>query len=191
MIKTLKSKKSRIRQGDVYRNVQHIESIDERDGDLFIKKISFPYVVVLTQDCDLLQDCNNRKLVKVNPSKNHDKFLISVLVAPIYNTEHFRTGEHLSELAVNMRPINWKKSKPNTEAQRILNNQETRYHHLEFSPDLEIPDSIIDFKHYFSVNINTLDRMRPQHFVCSIAPVYRELLCQRFSNYLSRIGLPD
>lgn len=190
MIKTLITKKTRIRQGDVYRDIEHIESILEKDGDLFINKISFPYVVVLTQDCDLQQDSDNRKRVKHDPSNNQDKFLISVLVAPVYNTEHFRVGEHLSELSISMRPINWKRHKPSTEATNILNSQNPRYHHLEFSSDLGIPDSIIDFKHYFSVNINYLDMLRPRQFVCAIAPIYREDLCQRFSNYLSRIGLP-
>ncbi len=47
------SKKSRIFQGDIYKDVEFIEYAIEKDGVIEISKITFPFVVVLTQDCDL------------------------------------------------------------------------------------------------------------------------------------------
>jgi hypothetical protein len=51
--------------------------------------------------------------------------------------------------------------------------------------------SVIDFKHYFSVPVEYLERIKPTNFVCAVCELYREDICQRFAAYLSRIGLPD
>ena len=74
----------RIYQGDIFRDIEYIEYALEKNGAFEISKIVFPVVIVLTQDCDLKQDFNNR----TNNNDNHDKHLISVIVAPLYNIEH-------------------------------------------------------------------------------------------------------
>lgn len=48
-----------------------------------------------------------------------------------------------------------------------------RYHYLEFSSDVPIVPSLIDFKHYFSVNVEYLKKLKPSRFVCKVAEVYR------------------
>ena len=48
-----------------------------------------------------------------------------------------------------------------------------------------------DFKHYFSVSVAYLEKLRPKHFVCRLSELYREDLSQRFAAYLARIGLPN
>ena len=50
------SKGARISQGDIYKDVEFIEYAIEKEGVIQISKIVFPFVVVLTQDCDLKQD---------------------------------------------------------------------------------------------------------------------------------------
>ena len=71
--------RSRVSQGDIYQNVEFIESVNEENEIVKISKIVFPYVVVLTQDCDLAQDFKFRS----DDSKTGDKLILSVLVAPI------------------------------------------------------------------------------------------------------------
>ena len=88
MKKVLTNNKSRISQGDILKNVEFIEYAIERDGIIEISKIDFPYVVILTQDCDLNQDYDVRWGKKNSPS-NQDKKLISVIVAPMYNAEQY------------------------------------------------------------------------------------------------------
>lgn len=183
MIRIKKEKTERLRQGEIISNVEYIESIEEEDGNLTISKIVFPYVVILTQDCDLSQDSSLRTIE--NPS-NTDKKMLSVLVAPLYNLEHFYIGEHLNKLDMKMLEINRKKSP----GQNIVSNQNPRYHTLEFPNEIEIVDSVIDFKHYFSINIEYLYKIRDDNFICEIDVLFRELLTQRFASYLSRIGLP-
>ena len=74
-------KGARICQGDIYKDVEFIEYAIEKAGVIEISKIVFPFVVVLTQDCDLNQDYKVRR----KETSNHDKKLISVNVAPLYN----------------------------------------------------------------------------------------------------------
>ena len=85
MIEVQKTISDRVSQGDVYKNVEFIDSITEENGIIEINKIIFPYVIILTQDCDLAQDFTFRS----DDKKSDDKLILSVLVAPIYNSEHF------------------------------------------------------------------------------------------------------
>jgi hypothetical protein len=84
----------RICQGDVLREVEYLERVDEQNGIVQIQKILFPFVIVLTQDCDLAQD----ETFRCTEKETQDKWLISVLLGPMYNAEHFYTGEHLEDI---------------------------------------------------------------------------------------------
>lgn len=174
----LKCMSERICQGDVYRRVEYVEYAFESGDSVEISKIVFPFAVVLSQDCDLNQDY----FVK----GDDDKKLISVIVVPMYNYEHFICGQHLSELNMCMQVI----KKGRTPDDYLRKNINPRYHYIEFPNEVPIVNSVIDFKHYFTVNGNYLNKHRESNFVCQISPLYRELLSQRFAGYLSRIGLP-
>lgn len=174
----------RIRQGDIFSNVPYYESYIEVEGEFELKVYEFPYVIVLTQDCDLEQNKNTRNKLDSGQDKiANDKHLFSLLVAPIYNSEHLFLGEHLTGIGISSQKQNSKLKPP------ILNNQNPRYHYIEFSDDVVVPNSIVDFKHYFSVSLEYLELNLGER-ICGINPIYRELISQRFSNYLSRIGLP-
>lgn len=174
----------RVCQGDIFRDIEYIEYVQEVKGTVEISRIVFPLVIVLTQDCDLELDFCFRS---ADSSKStQDKYLLSVLVAPLYNLEHVRKGEHLTEIGMHMATIPGK-----TERQYLETNQRPRYHYLNFSPDIPIAPSVIDFKHYFSVNIIYLSKIKKDKFVCSVSLLYREDISQRFASFLARIGLPD
>ena len=185
-IKVRIGREPRIRQGDVYRDVKFVESVIEEEGVIRVARIIFPFVVVLTQDCDLEQDYKARYGRKDRPP-NQDKFLISVLVAPLYNLEHVVTGEHLSKLEIQMSPV----PRTGQTGSRLLQNKRPRYHYLSFPSEVPLADSIVDFKHYFSVTVEYLKRVKQKDYVCNIAPIYREDLGQRFASFLSRIGIPE
>lgn len=112
--------------------------------------------------------------------------LVSVLVAPLYNVEHVYAGDHLTHLGMRMRTINKKK----TEGNSLRKNETPRYHFLQFDEDTPIVDSVVDFKHYFSVNVEYLKAIKPENFVRRVAEIYREDISLRFANFLARIGLP-
>lgn len=185
MVKVELNKTDRIYQGDIFKNINFIEYAIEKDGVYEISNIRFPLVVVLTQDCDLAQDYNNRN----NNSSNQDKHLFSVLVAPLYNVEHIYTGEHLSNLGFTMQIIS--KNSNKTDNRYLKTNKNPRYHYLNFSEEMRIVDSVVDFKHYFTVNIKQLMMQKKTDYIGKLGELYREDLSQRFSSFLSRIGLPD
>jgi hypothetical protein len=183
MIKVRTEPDERVCQGDIFRDVEYIERVLEYEGILEVSRISFPFVIVLTQDCDLEQDHNFR----IQSKQTQDKWLISVLVAPLYNAEHVFNGEQLLDIGIKSAPIN----KTETDGRLLKQNQKPRYHFLEFPNEIPIVPSIVDFKHYFSVPIMYLRDLKKTNFVCTVSELYREDVSQRFAAFLSRIGLPD
>ena len=174
----------RVSQGDIYKDVEFIEYAVEKKGIIEISKIVFPFVIVLTQDCDLDQDSKVRR--QTNSAQTQDKRILSVLVAPIYNVAQVYEGEHLDQLRIKMQMI----SKNKTPGKYLRINEIPRYHYLEFPAGIPISPSVIDFKHYFSVNVEYL-RRKTSDFVCQVSPLYREDISHRFASFLSRIGLPE
>lgn len=185
MIKVRRAKVARVCQGDIFRDVELIEYVRRKADAVEISTVTFPLVIVLTQDCDLAQDYTFRWSAKAR-GKNDDKKLFSVLVAPLYNELHVYTGEHLSELGMTMQQINRGK----TPGATLRNNETPRYHYLTFPAGVPIVPSVIDFKHYFSVSVDYLKQRKRSHYVCKVADLYREDISQRFASFLSRIGLP-
>lgn len=177
-----------IQQCDVFRDVEYLEYALEVDGVVEFSKIHFPYAIVLTQACDLQQDHDAKEQARVNPGKNQDKYLLSVIVAPLYNSNDFFQGKHLEQLGFTMRQF---PSKKRTETKDIYRNENKRYHFLSFDNDIPVVDSVIDFKHYFSVSVGYLTSIYAKQYVCSIDDLYRESISHRFSHFLSRIGLPE
>lgn len=172
---------NRISQGDVLRNIRYIESINITEEGIEVSFIYYPYVIVLTQDCDLEQDSNIR-----SDQDNDSIRLLSILVAPLYNEEHFFLGNHLS----NLKLVGDVFSKSKTPYKRVIQNQDSRYHYLKFDDAVIVPNSVIDFKHYFSIDVSEYSSKLDKHFVCCVKELYREQISHRFSFYLSRIGLP-
>ena len=184
-VTVFKKEAPRINQGDIYKDIELIEKLEEKDGFITISKITYPLVVVLTQDCDLEQDYGNKK---GKDQKDHDKYLLSVIVAPIYNADFVFNGEHLSLLDYKMQNI---KKVSSTKVNFTKNNEVPRYHYLDFLRKVPIPPSIIDFKHFFTVNLEDLEANKQPNYICTISQLFREKVSHRFANYLSRIGLPE
>jgi len=80
----------RVCQGDIFKDIEYLEYADLINGQLEITKIPFPFVIVLTQDCDLESEFIARN------SNNNDKGLVSVLLAPMYNAKQVYKGASLS-----------------------------------------------------------------------------------------------
>jgi len=184
MVKIKTGRKPRVSQGDIIKDVEYIEHVSEKDGVIEVAKIVFPLAIVLTQDCDLAQDYKFRW--SKSDTKNEDKWLMSVIMAPLYNLEHVFTGEHLVDIGMKMNPISRNKSP----GKNLKNNETPRYHYLDFSSNSSLAPSVIDFKHYFTANVAHLKQLKSKNFICQVGELYREDISQRFASYLSRIGLP-
>ncbi|HEX2896844.1 MAG TPA: hypothetical protein VHP63_02200 [candidate division Zixibacteria bacterium] len=178
-----KSPDTRIRQGDIFSDVEYFVDINDDGVEARIRTIKFPLSVVLTQDCDLLWD-NLRRVEKKGLTDN--AILISILLAPLYNFEYFKSGVHLEKLNLTA-DNNWRK----TRLEDLIKNKNPRYHYLDTSDeDVSIVSSVVDFKHYFSVRQDYLEANYKNAFRGSLNQLFREDLSQRFTSFLSRIALP-
>jgi hypothetical protein len=175
----VKKNEPRILQGDFIEAFLY-ESSRVVDGALETTTVTFPYAVVLTQDCDLEWDYKNRE---DQDRKNNDKYLQSILICPAYLAESLRTGSHLDDLHLKMEPWLsdlWK---------HIKRNQNERFYFLD-KYEQAMPDLVLDFKHFYTFPREKLYEIHKTNYKISLDVPFREDLSQRFSNYLSRIGLP-
>lgn len=180
--KIKKQNEPRICQCDIFHDIEVVEKITESDKGIDVSYLHFPLVICLNQDCDLNSDARDKGV----PGSNKDCRLIHLLVAPLFNFDEFRNGSHWGELFQIGDSYNPNKTK----GERVIQNKDERFHFLHFDPSMKLPDMVIDFKHFFSVNTQYLyDNLDKR--VCSLSEVYREKICQRFAFYFSRIGLPD
>lgn len=185
----IKHNGDRIYQGDILRDFKYQDRISIEDNKIKIQERNIPYLIVLTQDCDLEWDFNNHKENEIDQDKtkdklNQDKFLHSILICPAYPAEKVRLGTHLEELGLTMEKLN------SSRWNLVKTNQNSRYYFLDNNSDLQIPDLVIDFKHYYSIPRDILYKEIKKHYIGSINELFRECLSQRFAFYLSRIGLP-
>lgn len=192
----------KIYQGDIFRDVNLIIEYSN-DGN---KEFLMPYIIILSQDCDLNEDYNSyneylvmndeldlleiefdesTKKVSKEVKSMYDKLIPSVLVCPAFPAEQLRNGIHLKNFNnFAMQYLNsnmWS---------RVTSNQDVRYHYLDGCIDFQIPELVVDFKRYYTVPTSYLYSIFKKSYVGSLNELYRERFSQRFVNYLSRIGLP-
>lgn len=168
----------RIMQGDIFKNIKIIENIDLKDdGTVRLQEITFPLVMCINQDCDLYSDYCNR----INKVSNG--LLLHLIIVPLFDVANLKQGTNWGEVMAMSSTISGKT------LEQIKKNVEPRYHYLLF-PDKNIPEMIADFKYFFTVNRDYLYN-RITDRVCSIDDLFREKINQRFSEYISRIGLPE
>ena len=193
--KVVETKEERIYQGEFIKDVEYIEFYKETEGEIEISIIEFPLVVVLTQECDASQDYKNRiednkRRQETNGKEGveRNQFLLSIIVAPVYLLEDLKSGKHLENLGINCRTIG------SQEIKKIQHNADSRFHYM----NVEVINNkrieyVVDFKQYFTVNVDKLleHKKDNKHVQFILGDLFKESLSQRFSNYLSRIGLPE
>jgi hypothetical protein len=177
--------KKRIRQGDILTDYHFVEwrglgFVDDIPNKVSLRLRIFPYVVLLTQDCDLdLDSIYHRK-----NQKDQDKFLQSILACPAYSADQFRKGTHLEEIGLQMAQINRERFRT------IKDNNDPRYHFLPESDSFGMSPAVVDFKHYYGIHIDMLYDVFDRYYHVSLNELFREELSQRFSAFLSRVGVP-
>jgi hypothetical protein len=173
----------RIVQGDILSEVKFRDwDWDTKKNNVIIYEKKLPYIVILSQDCDLEQDFKYR----TTEVKNNDKILQSILVCPAYGWQEFIDGIHLKDYKLKMEEISSTEQK-----KKIKQQQVPRFHYLEEDSEKQIPPLVIDFKHYYTLPVEFLRHIYKKHYAYSLEELFRESLSQRFSFYLSRIGLPE
>ena len=194
----------KIFQGDILKNVKL--NIEYDDNPVNSNDFTVPYIVIMSQDCDLDNDFKSYQAYSKFSLKNdlkssnfddfssdqknqlrsmYDKLLPSVLICPAFLASEFREGIHLRGYDnYHMQYINSKNW--NT----LKHNETPRYHFLRGDADFQFPDLVIDFKWYYTFPTGYMYSIFEDSYAGSLNELYRERMSQRFVNYLSRIGLP-
>ncbi|WDF94883.1 hypothetical protein [Aeromonas dhakensis] len=172
---------TRICQADIFENVEIIENIEASGAEIKVNKIILPYAICLNQDCDLESD----ERCRINDD-HKDSMLLHFAVAPVFIFDDFLKGEHWGDIFEASKA----KKRSDTEVKKIMDNEISRYHYFSFPFSDELPELIIDFKHFFSISVAQRDQLLSRK-ICSLDDLFREKVNQRFSFYISRIGLPE
>lgn len=171
--------KNRIVQGDIYKDFNFI-TINAK-GE--VVKYFFPYCILLSQDCDLEND--PRAMITTPAEANTNSYLPNLLLAPAFLIDQVKAGTHLeAHFEIKQRVMN------RDDIKKVRQNNDDRYHCIEFDQDLQVPELVIDFKHFFTVQMDFVKQNYNQLYLTTINELFRERLSQRFTAYLSRIGLP-
>lgn len=174
---------ARLQQGDILRDLTVSEISGISNTGVELQQRSLPYCVVLSQDCDLEHDFN---ALSAQGDAKDDKTLPALLLCPAYLADLLRQGQHLKDQNKTMQKI------PSAEWHKLKSNQVYRYHYLEPWPNLQVPEMVVDFKHYFTVPRTLAYREEYRKcYLVTLEILYREHLSSRFAHYLSRIGLPE
>ncbi len=180
----VKHEKKRISQGDILKNFDTKSIYDDA-------KVVIPYLVVLSQDCDLESISSDLEQIKSVPSSVENiivkQFLPNILVAPAFLYERVIDNTYLQEIYKVTPTVKWSGEK-SVLRQELKNNKMDRYHY--FKRYEELPALVIDFKCYFSVSILEFLAQYDSRYLITVNELFRERLSQRFANYLCRIGLP-
>ncbi|MFW9942555.1 MAG: hypothetical protein ACFFFT_16065 [Candidatus Thorarchaeota archaeon] len=171
----------RICQGDVFRDISFNIVIENNQ----ILEIHLPYIVVVSQDCDLKFGVKKEAWYDQEEAFQDNQFLPNVLFLPAFNTESAREGRHLEKI------FKIKQDRFDSNKWKLIKqNQNIRYHYLPSYLNFQIPDLIIDFKNYYSLPTSLFFKQFDNCYLATVNELFREELSQRFSNYLNRIGTP-
>lgn len=179
---------SRVCQGDILRDFKF--NVVDPKGKVF--QFGFPYIVILSQDCDLLANKpialagrQPESVASLESQPVFNQYLHSILFLPAFPAEAIREGAHL----VGMFGI--RQDRLNSDRTRLIkDNKDPRYHYLNSDVSLQIPDIITDFKAYYTLPPEYFAPPMP-NYLATANELFREHLSQRFAQYLSRIGLPS
>ncbi len=163
-------------QGDIFQKLQY--KFIAEDGDT--ETITFPFWVIMAQECDLEHDYKATK----GDYSNQDKCLQTIAACPAFPKEQLKAGLHMQNLSLKVTQWGGK------DWEKILGNSHPRFHTIEATEIKELQDLVVDFKKVFSFPryyvYASLD-----HKVATLDVLYREGIAQRFAYFSSRIALPD
>jgi hypothetical protein len=164
-----------LRHGEILSGLVEYNFDEEADR---VEATTHEYVVVLSQDCDLLWDYERRQQDK--PGTLNAVVLYQARLSTQIRSEH-QIGHQI-----------WK---------RLLQNREERYHALEQVPSerdlmcIGIGPLVVDFKMMFAVSplaiYKQLARGSGARRRCRLEVPYREHLQCRAAFYFQRVALPE
>lgn len=174
-----------LRQGEMITNLVQVRLDLERLklGELFAVQIVHPFVIVLTQDCDCIQDHNSRSTGRGNTTSETPH----ILFGEVHTADWMRDGNNPRKIDNDI----WKRG--------VKSNKNERYHFFEAvsaEADAEgegLPELTLDFRRCFSIPTDEVYhriQIGEAKRRCRLGSPYLEHLGARFSFFTQRIALP-
>jgi hypothetical protein len=183
-----------IRQAELLSSVSELQAIDggsaESGSEIEIRKVEHPLAIVLSQDCDLEQDCHLRFPDDADPlprdeADHHPHSISHVILCDAYSE-----SELLQRLPEGFGAKDRK---------RIYQNQNERYHTLDEgvvatgSQEYPVERLFLDFRRFFALPSPDLyDQLNGGSMgrVACLPAYYLHDLSQRFFSYQARVAIP-
>lgn len=175
-----KTNPNRIEQGDLLKDVEVSLLINEENDKYQSLDICFHHMLVLSQDCDLEQFFNAQEKDK----KHLNQYLHNVILLPCFYRDEIENGTCADFIDIVQEPLSKK------QIDKIKKDEFLRYQYVRENNTLAIPELFIDFKAYYTLPPNYLFSKYNDLYIATINALFRERITQRYSNYISRIGLP-
>ena len=177
-------------QGDVFRNVKY-RYIDYEDNEkVEMIEFTFPLAIIISQACDVL----SMGEMIMNSKGKATKFMPSILMTPIYECSMAKNAKHLDEAFEYLKICkddNEKALFTGKDLDVVRKDWHYRYHSFKAMKGeiVVLDDSIIEFKHYFSVPASYLVENRQNRFF-RVDDLFAEQITLKFATYLSRVAIP-
>lgn len=174
-----------LRQGEIITNVVQIrlEFEEFKKGSFVADSVVHPYAIVLSQDCDCVQDYTARN----NQPPNTKNEIPSILFGEVHTAEWMRNQENPGSLHSGLWNI-------------VKRNKNERYQFLELvRPEYDaagegLPELTIDFRRFFSIPTDELYHrlaIGEAKRRCRLRSPYVEHLATRFGYFAQRVALPE
>jgi hypothetical protein len=181
-----------IMQGDIFTDVKYSYILDESDVDVHISELVFPLAVVISQACDV----KSMSELEENKDGKATKYMPSILMCPIYDSDIAKTGDNLDEVFEKLN-INLQNKEPLFSKHELDIARKSWHYRFHFfnayekgKKEAKLSSKIIDFKHYFTVPMSYLLRSRNNR-IGKFDDVYSEQITLKFATFLARVPLPD
>lgn len=189
--------------GDIYKNFVYT-SVESTEEALIETVTTFPYVILLGQSCDLRWEFDGRHREKEllgngkspddpDINKCYNQRMISYLVSPLHPASLFCEGTHMMGYGWPVISVPVPKSIEKWEKSGVFSNSKfARYHAFNFEESTGITASVVDFKQFFSASPSKIiEAKNSNQYIGTLPDFFREQFLQRFSTFISRIGIPD
>jgi hypothetical protein len=168
-------------QGEFVSNLVQIHArlSSINDAAIQVELKTHPLAVILSQGCDLEQDFKSRQ-----GKTAEDKRIPTVLFCEIVTASELRSNPRKTSDIWN----------------RIRNNTDERYHFFQkVEPECDsegsgLDELGVDFKRFFTIPTDEVYHrieLGEAKRRCCLASPYLEHFCRRFSNFISRVALPQ
>lgn len=191
----------RLYQGEILTGLVRVRQSLDSIGleDIGVDEVVHPYLIVMTQDCDLAQDATAREL-RAQVAKDQSLLSDPELKKKFDNAPKLQVENILFCEAIST--LDMKTSVPPGKDiwKRIIQNKDERYQCLESVPPVHdlagsgMPSLGCDFKRFVTIPTDEVYRrieLSPVLRRARLITPFAEHLLHRFGNYQCRIPLPE